>query len=398
MLVIIGVVVLIAAGFFLSQKKEVAGPSIVTPQRGVVKIATSFPMRGNGTSIINGITLALEEAGNKVGDYDVKLVVGDDADEKGAWQPNLEKDNAQKAAADPDVMAYLGTYNSGAAKLSIPITNAAGLVQISPGNTYPGLTQAGFAPDEPGIYYPTGVRSYFRICTTDAMQGPAAMVWMKELGTKSIYVLHDGETTSKSDFNTLKKIDEIGLKVVGRAVLDNTDFGISKALSDFKKSGADTLYYNGIIPKGIIPLLKGLRAENKTAKVISLDGIMDPDLIKGAGAAAEGVHVTTVGFSPDKLTTEQGKEFVKKYVARFKVQPEVFSSFGYEAAKVALMAIEKGGKDRAKVLAQVAGTKDYNGLFGTWSFDQNGDTTLKLISGNTVKDGQFVFEKVLDVK
>jgi len=70
--------------------------------------------------------------------------------------------------------------------------------------------------------------------------------------------------------------------------------------------------------------------------------------------------------------------------------------FGYEAAKVTLMAIEQAGlKDRTAILEEVSKIKDFDGVSGIWSFDQNGDTTLKLISGHKTVDGVFVFEKIL---
>ena len=70
--------------------------------------------------------------------------------------------------------------------------------------------------------------------------------------------------------------------------------------------------------------------------------------------------------------------------------------YGYEAARVAIEALRRAGKkDRDAIAAACAGIKDFDGVLGTWSFDQNGDTSLSIMSCNTVKDGQFVFEKFL---
>src|SRR5574341_369885 len=141
-----------------------------------IKIVTSFPMQrvALGKSAVNAVHLAVEERGGQVAGSPVELVVLDDGTETGQWDTTLEAANAQQAAADPRVMAYIGPLNSGAARVSIPITNQAGLVQISPTNTWPGLTKVGFAPGEPGILYPTGRRTYFRTCPTDEFQAPAA--------------------------------------------------------------------------------------------------------------------------------------------------------------------------------------------------------------------------------
>jgi len=87
------------------------------------------------------------------------------------------------AVADKDTIAYIGTLNSGAAKVSIPILNAANLVMVSPANTYVGLTHAGpgTAAGEPGKYYPTGKRNYARVVAADDFQGAADATLAKQL-------------------------------------------------------------------------------------------------------------------------------------------------------------------------------------------------------------------------
>ena len=144
---------------------------------------------------------------------------------------------------------------------------------------------------------------------------------------------------------------------------------------------------------GATPLLKGIRTILPNATFMGPDGIMEQGFIDHGGEAAEGVYVTVVGLPPAEL---KGKGFFDKYSARFGIEPGTFSAFGYEAAKVALLAIERAGvKDRAKILEEVSKIKNYDGLFGTWSFDENGDTTLKVVSGNKVINGEFVFQKLL---
>src|SRR4030066_1772193 len=136
-----------------------------------LKTVSSLPMPGANLvisqAIVNAEILRLDQAGGKAcgGKYTVTYEAWDDASAAlGKWDPAVESENAKNAAADPTIIAYLGTYNSGAAKISIPILNQAGpLVMISPANTYPGLTHsaAGLTdPDEPDKYYPSGERNY----------------------------------------------------------------------------------------------------------------------------------------------------------------------------------------------------------------------------------------------
>lgn len=391
----LAIVAFVAAAFFWFSKNSTQE---VAQKKETIKIVTSLPMRGItvGQGISNGIKLALEEANFQAGAFDIELVTEDDGNEVGKWQESLEAAIAKRAAADKDVMAYIGTYNSGAAKISIPITNQAGLVQVSPGNTWPGLTQPGFAPGEPGIFYPTGVRNYFRVVPTDALQGPAGAIWAKNLGVQSVYIFDDGEAYGKGITALFKKKAlELGLNVIGHTTFDNTPTGIVKELEKLKGLNVDLVYYGGITPNGAVPLVKGMRAQKMDAKFMAPDGTMEQAFIDQAGAASEGALLTVVGIPVDQFTGK-GKEFVKKYQEKFNIEPETFSLFGYEATKVVLEAIEKAGvKDRAKILTQLANTRDYNGLIGKWSFDQNGDTTLTTVSGNVVKENKFVFDKSL---
>ena len=120
----------------------------------VVRIVSSLPRTGSAkgqtNTIVNGIQMAIDEYGGEVAGMRVEYSDWDDATAAaGQWAAEAEKANAQKAAADPDVMAFIGPYNSGAAKVSMIELNEAGLVQVSPACTWPGLTKKidGVAPD-----------------------------------------------------------------------------------------------------------------------------------------------------------------------------------------------------------------------------------------------------------
>jgi branched-chain amino acid transport system substrate-binding protein len=133
---------------------------------------------------------------------------------------------------------------------------------------------------------------------------------------------------------------------------------------------------------------------------MSPDGTFEKAFITSAGVEnvqpeAGGVYITFGGLPADKLTGK-GAEFVGKYKQKFGKDPEAYAVYGYEAAKVLLDAIDRAeAKDRASILAAVAATKDFEGALGVWSFDENGDTTSRMISGNTIKGDDFVFVKVL---
>ena len=146
---------------------------IAHAQSEVIKIVSSLPRTGSAntqsTTMVNGIKMAIDEVGGKIGPYTIAYEDWDDASpERGAWDPAIEAANADKAIKDPDVMAYIGTYNSGAAKISMPKLNAAGVVMVSPANTWPGLTKPGIGEaNEPMVYRPSGKVTYYRVVPAD---------------------------------------------------------------------------------------------------------------------------------------------------------------------------------------------------------------------------------------
>ena len=104
---------------------------------GELHIYSSLPLegasRGQATALVDGMKLALEQAGGKAGDYTVKYTSLSDASaQAGNWTPELTSANARKAAQDDKTAVYLGEFNSGASAVSIPILNEGGVPQISP--------------------------------------------------------------------------------------------------------------------------------------------------------------------------------------------------------------------------------------------------------------------------
>src|SRR5215472_11943291 len=165
-----------------------------------VHFYSSLPMQGASSAqtvpLVNGIKLALAQAGGKAGQWTVKYTVLDDSTAAaGKWDPGQTAANARLVASDPKAVYYMGEFNSGASAVSIPILNQAGVPQVSPANTYVGLTTnlPGSAPGEPQKYYPTGKRTYMRIVPIDSIQAAADLMAMKQAGCAKVAVANDKE-------------------------------------------------------------------------------------------------------------------------------------------------------------------------------------------------------------
>lgn len=378
--------------------------------KGTVQIWSELPRQGSSKgqtdTIVNAIKFALDARGNKVDGWTIKYTDQDDSTaEAGKWTQERATALATEAASTNDLVAYIGTFNSGAAKITIPVLCGAGIAQISPANTYPGLTKPGKGTEgEPGVYYPNCTRNYFRVVPADDLQGDAGANWASQLGVKKAYVLDDTEIYGKGIADVFEaSAPNYGIEILGhdQAPGKSTDF---KALAaKIADAGPDLVYYGGITQNNAGQLWKDLKEAMPDVKLMGPDGIYEEAFIKAAGDAAEGTYLTFGGTTADQYTGDAAKwrdDFKAKYGEN---SIEVYTIYGYEAANVTLAAIETaskaGAKDakalRAGTLDALTKTKDFKGVLGTWSFDANGDTSNKLFSGTQVVGGKFEFKTVL---
>jgi branched-chain amino acid transport system substrate-binding protein len=366
----------------------------------IIRVYSSLPLTGSSagqtTTVVNGIQLAIEQKTQDGlvcdGKFKIDFVSLDDATAAaGQWDAAKEQENANKAVSDPDAMAYIGTFNSGAAKVSIPILNQANpgpLAMISPANTYPGLTKVA-DKGEPDVYYPTGKRNYTRVVTADDIQGAVAAKWARSLGARRVYIIDDTQLYGKGLADVFEATaKQIGLNVLGRDGIDGKAADYKALAAKIKATNPQLIYYGGITQNNAGQLLKDIRAAGIRALFMGADGILEKAFIEAAGAdIANGVLATIAGTPRNRLPAA-GRKFYTDYVAKFKSEPEAYAIYGFEAASVVLNAISKVcAKDRAAINDAIFGTKNYRGVLGTWSFGETGDTSLSDMVGNRVVRG-----------
>jgi len=371
-----------------------------TQIRLVSSLTRSGSSIGQSDSVVNAMRLRMEEAGNRL--LGVPIVYDDldgGSEETGSWDAERERANARYAVADPDVLAYVATLDADAAPHSIPITNQAGLLQISPCNTYPGLTRP-FDPGEPDRYYPTGRRNYLRTALPDDLQGSFAAHWAKELGTEAAVVLHDTEPFGRGvALPFADRCRELGIDVVGEPIgIVPKQKEYAEVAGQVAASGADLVFYGGIIQNGAGPLWRDIRTAAPKATMMGSDALFEEAFIADVGEHAEGTCIT-FGSVPPAMLQGPGKAFFHRYVERFGKEPESYAASSYDAMGVVLEAIEQvGATDRAAVVEAAFGTRDFPGLQGRFSFDANGDTDLRRGTRLTVRAGRFQPLQVLEIE
>lgn len=374
-----------------------------------IKIVSSMPRtgsaRGQTDTIANGIKMAIDEYGGEIAGMKVEYFDWDDADASSqSWTSELETANAQKAIGDPDVMAYIGPYNSGAAKVSMPLLNEAGLLQVSPAVTHTGLTKKdpGGDPNEPAVYRPTGKLTFARVCPADDTQGPLAADFARdELKAKTVFILDDKELYGQGVAGLFeRRCKEIGLQIIGHESINVKQNEFIGLMTSVKAKNPDAVYFGGTTQSKGGQIAKDMKNAGLGCPLIVPDGCYELAFITSAGEEnLKNCYVTMGGIDPS-LLTGPGAEFVKKYKGKFGNEPEAYAVYGYEAAKVALEAIKKvGQKDRAEIVSACLGMKDFDkGALGRWSFDANGDITLQNMTISKVEGGKFKPVKTIDKK
>ncbi len=368
--------------------------------RIVSSLTRSGSSIGQSDSIVNAIRMRLEDADHEVSGVPVVYEDLDGGtDERGSWDAAQEEANARYAAAQPDGLAYIATLDTDAALYSIPITNAADLLMISPCNTYPGLTKP-FGTGEPDIHYPTGRRNYLRTALTDDLQGLFAAQWAADLGVQRAFVLHDTEPCGRGvalPFADACRQLDVGLVEAPVGIVPNQPeyAALAEAIVE---SGADLVFYGGIIQNGAGPLWRDIRTASPAITMMGPDTLFEHAFLHDAGAHAEGTLIT-FGGAPPALLEGKGRMFYERYVGRFRREPECYAAAAYDATGVILDAIESvGSVDRAAITQAAFATREFDGVLGRWSFDANGDIDLRRGTRLVVRNGRFEPLSVLPIE
>jgi branched-chain amino acid transport system substrate-binding protein len=372
-----------------------------------VKIVSILPRVGSlkrlTDQMINAIQMAIADF-EKVVPFEVEYRDWDDARIKtGHWDTEIEKEHAENAIADKDVMAVIGPYDSGAARISSPILNRAGLVQITPSASYPGLTKSGpFSdPDEPDRYRPGKKITFCRVCPQDGSQGPlSADFAAEELKAKTVYILDDKELYGLATATTFKtRCAELKIKVLGHESINSAQSDFTKLMKKIKEKGPELLYFGGTVRSKGGEIARDALAEKVGCPLMVPDGCYDDAFITAAGKDTFDelkCFVTIPGLDPAHLRGP-GADFINRYKQKFDKNPTAYTVYAYEAAAVVLEALRAvGKKDREAVRKAVVGTKDFDkGLLGKWGFDLDGDTTLQPLTVATIEKGKFKSVKVM---
>jgi branched-chain amino acid transport system substrate-binding protein len=411
--------------------KRDAGARARSPVRGdTLTIYSSLPLRGASRelsqALVDGETLALEEAGNRAGRFRINYVslddsaaaAGDDdpaaaatedeppAAESEESDPGVALENARRAAGDDTTIAYLGNLRSSASMVSLPILNKEGIGQVGPVNTYVGLTtdEPGSEAGEPEKYYPSGRRTYVRLVPRDTLQGMALGQVMRQEGCDRAHLLHDGDVPGAGLARIVgDRARTLGLRVTGTEAIDANAADYRSLASDIR---ADCVVFSGAAEANAVQLFKDLSDTLPRARLFGLEGLARvsfTDVRRGGlpNHVAKRTLVTAPALAPEEFPPK-GQRFFDRFSERFgQRRPHPYAIYGYEAMKLALDAIERAGargNDRLAVVRKLLSTTDRESVLGEYDIDENGDTSLTDYGLYRIVDGRMEFEKVIETQ
>jgi branched-chain amino acid transport system substrate-binding protein len=384
---------------------------------GSVTVATELPTSGAdasyGVPTQNGAQLAVTQANNNnmLNGCKVNLVTKDDASVAlGKHDPNQGAQNMTALAANNAVVGVVGPFNSSVCQAEMPIANNAGLSQISPSCTNPGLTIPGSNPTiNTTTLRPTGKITYFRVCTTDIAQSQGLADEAKALGATKAFVFDDQETYGQGLANAFAKDFQTGGgSVVGTSSLPGTTTDFTSELASANSKGANLIFFGGTASNGGGKLKAQMSSAGLGSSVLYMggDGIVDSEFLTDAGSAAAGSYGTTA--SPDATKLSSAASFASAYQSAFGSAPGAYSANAYDAMNIILTAVKEainanGGKlptnptsFRESVRSNIA-SLSYNGAIGHTMFDSNGDTSNKILTLYQVKSNAWTSIKNLTV-
>ena len=377
-----------------------------------VVISTDQPLQGaskdSSDAVNNAIKLYLDQIGYKVGKYTIELKIYDNSTAaKGQWDDATCAKNAQDHVANTAEVAVMGTFNSGCAKIEVPVLNqdpSGPMLMVSHANTNPGLTKT-WDPGEPQKYYPTGKRNYARVITTDDYQGAAAAIYAKEkLGATKVYILNDNQTYGQGVAKAFEsKAKDLGLTVLGNDPWDAKQANYTALFNKIKAGSPDLIYIGGIYDNNGGQLIKdkvSVLGDNEAVKIIAPDGFTGyPELQKLP--QGQGMYLSFAGLSNDQLRAAGGAaaKLLDDYKAKYGADPSTsFALYGVAAVQVILAAIEKSDGTRASVTNAVFSGEgitipaDKSAIGKEIKIDPaTGDTTAIDISILQIKDDKETF-------
>ena len=385
----------------------VAVSDVAEATGGQLTVYSSEPLQGPSApiaeQIIGGEKLALSDARGRAGPFKIAYVSLDDASPANdEWNPGVTETDAKTAAQDTSAIAYLGDFDSAATAVSLPLTNAAGILQVSPGSPYVGLTSSFDAgQDEPERFYPSGQRTFVRLAPGDIGQAQAQVALMKSKGVHRLYVLDDQDPFDVPLADIVAEYaEQAGITVIEHDSLSTVAGAVfTGEVEKIAESNAQAVFLAGGPGLGTAELWHDLYEASPHLLLLGSSSMISESFTSQIGAAATNTYLTTP-MLPARFYPPAAQRVLSSYGRTFGTEGNAYALYGYEAMTLVLDAIRDSGargNDRQTVIDHVLATKSRNSVIGRYSIDSDGETTLSMYGVDLVAGGRPVFYRAITI-
>ena len=281
------------------------------------------PGEGAGRDIVDAEKLALHDARGTAGPYAVNFLSIDEGAPGGRDGARESALAMRDAIADPQVTAVIGPAGSDTGRSAVPLLNAAGILEVTPGAGYPGFTDA-TGPGEPERWQPSGRVTLARLTGDDADQARAIVrIAERATGKRSPRIAVEQEPGPVADAQ-VDALREAGAKI------------------EEDPGRADAFVYAGEDPENAAGVADGLAREHPRVPVILPDALTRAGVAGRLGAAARRCAVL-VSSAPVPGSSPELRRFEAAFRERFGREPGPYAAVGYEAMRSVLAAIAEAG-------------------------------------------------------
>jgi branched-chain amino acid transport system substrate-binding protein len=313
------------------------------------------PLSTFGVSSVQGTKLAVEEinaAGGILG-HPIQLIVEDNGSKAGETATITRKFISQDK-----VVAILGDLTSSATMEGAPLAQAAKIPLLTPSATNIAITKIG--------------NYIFRSCFIDPFTGKMmAKFAMDRLKAKRAIVMTD----IKQDYSVglsdaiRNYFAQNGVTISDGISYSSGDTGFRTQLTEIRLAHPDVVFLPGYYTEAALILLQA-RQLGIMCPFVGGEGWDSPALVKVAGKAAEGSYYTDHFSAADPDPRVQ--KFVQAYRAKYAALPDALAALWYDGAGLLSQAVQRAGStEAAKVRDALAATRDFDGVTGRISIDEN---------------------------
>jgi len=308
-----------------------------------------------GVSSLQGAKLAVEEV-NKSGGVlgqPIDLIIEDNGSKAGEAATIVRKFISQDK-----VVAILGDLTSSATMEAAPLAQAAKIPLLTPSATNIAITRIG--------------DYIFRSCFVDPFTGKVmARFALDHLHAKRAILFTDVKQDYSLGVSDVirRYFTDHGGEIMRSISYSSGDTDFRTQLTEVRAQRPEVVFLPAYYTEAAL-ILRQARQLGMGVPFVGGEGWDSPALIKIAGKSADGNYYTNHFSATDP--SERVKAFVEKYRSNYGAVPDALAALWYDGAGLLFLALNKAGStDPAKIRDALASTRNFQGVTGMISIDEN---------------------------